>query len=130
MEVDDATLRQLRDEVLQVIACATHADELHRLEVEHAVELYETEMRAALDSHRFEVQNLQKALESRDLIGQAKGIIMVTMHCTAERAFELLVRQSQAENRKLLEVAREVTERAARHAGGSSPRSRDPTTRC
>ncbi|MEY2404240.1 MAG: hypothetical protein QOD38_1791, partial [Acidimicrobiaceae bacterium] len=40
-------------------------------------------------------QNLQAALESRDLIGQAKGIIMARHGYTAEQAFDELRRASQ-----------------------------------
>ena len=63
-----------------------------------------------------EVTNLEAALTSRDVIGQAKGIIMVTTHCTADTAFALLVAQSQAQNRKVVEIATEIAERASRRA--------------
>jgi len=52
--------------------------------------------------------NLERALESRDLIGQAKGIIMQARRVTAEEAFALLVRRSQETNTKLLDVAEDV----------------------
>jgi transcriptional regulator with GAF, ATPase, and Fis domain len=52
--------------------------------------------------------NLERALESRDLIGQAKGIIMQARRVTAEEAFALLVRRSQETNTKLLAVAEAV----------------------
>jgi transcriptional regulator with GAF, ATPase, and Fis domain len=52
--------------------------------------------------------NLQRALESRDLIGQAKGIIMQARRVTADEAFALLVRRSQATNTKLVDVAEAV----------------------
>jgi AmiR/NasT family two-component response regulator len=51
---------------------------------------------------------LAEATETRDTIGQAKGVIMVTMGCTADEAFRLLKAQSQHENRKLVEVAAEI----------------------
>src|SRR6478752_1190523 len=53
--------------------------------------------------------NLERALESRDLIGQAKGIIMQARRVTAEEAFTLLVRRSQETNTKLVDVAEAVT---------------------
>jgi AmiR/NasT family two-component response regulator len=59
---------------------------------------------------------LRKALESRDVIGQAKGIIMATMQCTADEAFVLLKRQSQAENVKVVDIAAELADRTARRA--------------
>ena len=52
--------------------------------------------------------NLQQALETRDLIGQAKGIIMHARRITAEDAFALLVRRSQETNTKLVDVAEAV----------------------
>ena len=52
--------------------------------------------------------NLQRALESRDLIGQAKGIIMQARRVTADEAFALLVRRSQETNTKLVVVAEAV----------------------
>jgi len=52
--------------------------------------------------------NLERALESRDLIGQAKGIIMHAHRLTADEAFALLVRRSQETNTKLVDVAEAV----------------------
>lgn len=49
--------------------------------------------------------NFAVALATRDLIGQAKGILMERRKITAKRAFELLVRASQRSNRKLHEIA-------------------------
>lgn len=52
--------------------------------------------------------NLERALQSRDLIGQAKGIIMASKRVTAEDAFALLVSRSQSTNTKLVDVAESV----------------------
>src|SRR3954466_4387171 len=54
-----------------------------------------------------EGDGLRRAMERRAVIEQAKGIIIEAMRCDADRAFEVLVRQSQHENRKLAEVAEE-----------------------
>ena len=62
---------------------------------------------------RSRAEQLEVALSSRAEIEQAKGIIMSTMRCTADAAFDILVKQSQRENRKLREVAREIVARAA-----------------
>jgi GAF domain-containing protein len=59
-------------------------------------------------------ENLQQAMESRAEIEQAKGIIMATMGIDADAAFEELRHQSQYENIKLRDIAREVVERANR----------------
>ena len=48
---------------------------------------------------------LQQALTTRDLIGQAKGILMKAEGCDANAAFDLLRRASQRTNRKLRDVA-------------------------
>ncbi len=54
------------------------------------------------------VGQLREALDSRDVIGQAKGIIMEREHCSSERAFEILRSVSQRRNIKLRDVARQV----------------------
>jgi GAF domain-containing protein len=59
-------------------------------------------------------QNLTAAMESRAVIEQAKGIIIASSHCTADEAFQILVDQSQSENRKLREIAGELVERVGR----------------
>ena len=56
--------------------------------------------------------NLEKALESRGVIERAKGILMEREKCSAEEAFQMLVRASQALNRKLRAVAVDVVEDA------------------
>jgi GAF domain-containing protein len=54
-------------------------------------------------------QNLQSALENRDVIGQAKGILMARHGITADQAFDELRRASQRRNTKLREIADMVT---------------------
>ena len=48
------------------------------------------------------------ALESRDVIGQAKGILMHRHKMTSSQAFKLLVRTSQNTNMPLRQVADQV----------------------
>ncbi len=50
-------------------------------------------------------RHLEEALKSRDVIGQAKGIIMERERVTADHAFDMLRKVSQAKNVKLREVA-------------------------
>jgi GAF domain-containing protein len=52
---------------------------------------------------------MQLALRTRDVIGQAKGILMERHRIDAEAAFSLLVKASQDSNRKLREVAELVS---------------------
>lgn len=53
-------------------------------------------------------KNLEAALVSRDLIGQAKGIIMARRNVGDEEAFAILQRASQHRNRRLRDVAEAV----------------------
>lgn len=62
----------------------------------------------AADVHRAQ---LVRAIDSRDLIGQAKGILMHKECITAEEAFEVLRRTSQDHNIKLVDLARTLTQR-------------------
>jgi GAF domain-containing protein len=53
-------------------------------------------------------EHLREALESRDVIGQAKGILMARRNCTADAAFEALRQASQHRNVKLRDIAEQV----------------------
>ncbi|WDZ86511.1 GAF and ANTAR domain-containing protein [Micromonospora cathayae] len=53
---------------------------------------------------------LSQALGVRDVIGQAKGILMERHKVTGDEAFALLVRASQGLNLKLIDVARYLVE--------------------
>ncbi|MCU1457767.1 MAG: antitermination regulator [Actinomycetia bacterium] len=57
-------------------------------------------------------RQLEEALQTRDVIGQAKGILMVRDGCDADEAFRRLRVISQRANRKLREIAVEVVESA------------------
>lgn len=66
---------------------------------------------AALTVAEMTNQQLQEALETRDLIGQAKGILMARERIDADRAFDILRRASQRTNRKLRDIAAEIIDR-------------------
>jgi AmiR/NasT family two-component response regulator len=68
-----------------------------------------------------ESAGMKSALESRDIIGQAKGILMERESITAGEAFDVLRRASQHINVKLREVARRVTETGESPDPGASP---------
>ena len=53
--------------------------------------------------------NLLRAVDSRDLIGQAKGILMERFKIDDDAAFQMLVRSSQETNMKLAAVAQWLT---------------------
>jgi GAF domain-containing protein len=52
----------------------------------------------------------RSALASRDVIGQAKGVVMERFNLDAVEAFELLTRLSQQSNRKLIDLAESLIE--------------------
>ncbi|MGY1837658.1 GAF and ANTAR domain-containing protein [Blastococcus sp. SYSU DS0510] len=54
-------------------------------------------------------QHLRHGMSSRDVIGQAKGILMERHRLTADEAFGVLTRVSQELNRKLVDIARDLT---------------------
>jgi GAF domain-containing protein len=53
-------------------------------------------------------EHLREALESRDLIGQAKGILMARRGCTPDEAFEAMRQVSQRRNVKVRQIAEGV----------------------
>jgi len=53
-------------------------------------------------------EQMDKALQSRDVIGQAKGILMAQQNVSADEAFDILRRASQRMNIKLRELAERV----------------------
>ena len=72
--------------------------------VQAAMLLYGSEQAAHLD----------RALATRDLIGQAKGILMERFEVDDEDAFQMLVTSSQDTNVKLVDVARWLTSKDGR----------------
>lgn len=105
VESNGPTIQALRDEVAQLLADAIRVADDAKAETERVAEV-----------HVDELHNMGLALASRDLLGQAKGIIMVTMNCDADVAFDLIRKQSQAENRKAIDIAAEIVARVVRRA--------------
>lgn len=79
---------------------------LARVLGEHAAILLERAV-ALMSATRLNEQ-LHQALASREIIGQAKGILMERQSCTRDEAFDILRRASQRENRKLRDLAEEL----------------------
>lgn len=74
---------------------------------------------ALANTHLFESQkrvaeHLERALATRGVIDQAKGILMGQRRCSADEAFQILVEVSQQTNRKLRDVAEELVFNIAR----------------
>jgi GAF domain-containing protein len=61
-------------------------------------------------------EQLSESISSRAVIEQAKGIIMGSMRCNAEDAFDFLVKQSQHTNTKLRTVAQDIVDDVARRS--------------
>ena len=57
------------------------------------------------------VEQLNEALGSRDVIGQAKGMLMARYSIDADAAFDLMRRESQHRNVKLRQLASDIAER-------------------
>jgi GAF domain-containing protein len=87
---------------------------------EHAAILVER-TRALLSSTRLNDQ-LRQAVATREIIGEAKGILMESQRCTRDQAFDILRRASQRENRKLRDLAEELVLRVEGRARKSAPR--------
>ena len=58
----------------------------------------------------FQRERMERALRNRDVIGQAKGILMSSHGVAADTAFEMLRTHSQRTNCKLVAVAGRVVE--------------------
>lgn len=59
-----------------------------------------------------------RALDSRDIIGQAKGLLMQRNNVTGLHAFRMLTKVSQDTNTKIVEIARLLVEN---HEAGAEP---------
>jgi hypothetical protein len=74
-----------------------------------------TALAATMASTAAELESaqLQQALTTRDVIGQAKGILMERRGISADEAFDALRRASQSLNVKLTQVAQTLVDRRA-----------------
>ncbi|WIM88879.1 GAF and ANTAR domain-containing protein [Candidatus Mycobacterium wuenschmannii] len=95
------------DEMLGSLSLYGTAPRAFRDSDRRLAELYATHAALALSAAQ-RTDQLRRAMASRDVIGQAKGILMERHRVTADQAFLLLKTQSQRVNRKLVEVAETV----------------------
>ena len=65
--------------------------------------------------HRLQAEHLARAMRSRDVIEQAKGMVMAQQRCSAEAAFNLLRKLSMDENIKLQDLAVSIVSSASGH---------------
>jgi AmiR/NasT family two-component response regulator len=86
---------------------------------EGLMRLFTTAASAAISgAHRWQrsrehIIQLERALVSRAVIDQAKGVLMAVHSCTADEAFAMLVERSQRENVKLRDVAKNLLDSVA-----------------
>jgi GAF domain-containing protein len=59
-------------------------------------------------------EHMRRAMETRAVIEQAKGILMAQRRCSSQEAFDLLVQSSQRQNVKLRVLAERVVEGVTR----------------
>ncbi len=76
-------------------------------ESEHVALLFASHASVALSRERA-LGHLRAAVGTREVIGQAQGILMERFKITAERAFHMLMLASQDSNRKLRDIAEEL----------------------
>jgi GAF domain-containing protein len=85
---------------------STEHDEVEEMSAEMAA-LFATHA-AIILGHAQQEDQLNRALVSRKMIGQAIGILMERYRIDADRAFQFLVRASSTANIKLRDVAEEI----------------------
>jgi len=76
-------------------------------ESEHVALLFATHASVALSRERA-LGHLRAVVSTREVIGQAQGILMERFKITAEQAFHMLMLASQHSNRKLRDIADEL----------------------
>jgi hypothetical protein len=109
--VDDHTLGGLN-------FYSTESDELHDGACEIG-ELFATHATVAL-GRAIEEDNLNQALATRTVIGQAVGLTMARFQITSDRAFQFLARASSTSNIKIRDIAQEVVNQADEQYGSAA----------
>lgn len=61
-------------------------------------------------------RQLEEAIKNREVIGEAKGILMAREGVDEDQAFEMLVRVSQNSNMKLREVAQRIVDKVVKES--------------
>ena len=107
VEVADARHAVL--DLARAIATDTrNGDELSPVELLHTLAAFTASLPGEHDRRQAladENQQLRRALKNRDIIGQAKGILMERFNTHSDGAFELLAKLSQESNLKLADLA-------------------------
>jgi AmiR/NasT family two-component response regulator len=74
-------------------------------------------LRAELSDAQRQVDQLREAVESRDIIATAKGLLMAQERLSSTDAFEVLRRASQRENIRVREIATRMVQAHDARAG-------------
>jgi GAF domain-containing protein len=98
--IDDRTLGSLSLYAPRSAAFDDTAGKLAQLFATHAALAIGDAQRTA---------RLRRAMTNRDIIGQAKGILMERHRITADKAYDLLATASKHTNRKVVDLAHEIT---------------------
>ena len=93
-----------RDRAIALRTRAAEVADVDGLTCTHAAEL--DRLRGALAEVEAELDGLRTAMQTRAVIEQAKGMLMVQRGIDADAAFDALVNLSQTTHRKLVDVAR------------------------
>jgi GAF domain-containing protein len=88
----------------------------------HTVNLFATLAALALAGAQ-RADQLQSALRNREIIGQAKGVLIERLRVTEDAAFVLLAQASQNQNRKLVTVAQHLVDTGELPGVTGSPRA-------
>ena len=100
------------DRMLGTLSFYGERPDVFRDGVEPVARLLATLSAVAL-ADSFHRMRIERALANRDLIGQAKGVLMARHGVQADEAFEMLRAHSQRTNSKLVAVAEQVVETGA-----------------
>ncbi len=94
----------VRDEDMGALNLYSRSADGFTVDDENTGLLFASHAAVALVGARHE-DSLNVGLVGRDVIGQAKGILMERYHIDAQAAFAVLLRISQSSNRKLRDIA-------------------------
>jgi hypothetical protein len=95
-------------------------------DVTFLAELFSQHARSAV-AYATQIDGLRDAITSRQVIGQAVGIVMERFDLTEDRAFAFLTRLSTTRNVKLRVVAEELIAESAEKRSDGPPARPDPT---
>jgi GAF domain-containing protein len=103
---------------LNMYSAVAHAFTAESMQMAAALSVHLTAALGHVESahgHRLRAEHLEKAMGTRSVIEQAKGMIMAEQKCTGEVAFAMLRKLSMDENVRLQELAARLVSSASGH---------------